>query len=76
MTAISPTPKPGGKAAAGDDGKGRERGERPLSVSRAMRRPDENEREQDRGDAVVEQALGFDEQAQAPGHARIPAAAR
>ena len=37
-----------------------------------MGRPDEDEGEQDRGDAVVEQALGLDEEAQAPGYARFP----
>ena len=43
-----------------------------MRVSRVMGRPDQNEREQHRGDAVVEQALGFDEQAQAAGHAQFP----
>ena len=33
--------------------------------------PDENEGEEDRGGAVVEQALGFDEEAEAAGHARF-----
>ena len=36
-----------------------------------MGRPDENEGEEDRGGAVVEQALGFDEEAEAAGDARF-----
>ena len=43
-----------------------------MRVSRVMSGPDQNERQQDRGDAVVEQALGLDEQAQPAGDARFP----
>ena len=66
-----PDAEPGGEAAAGDDGKRREDGERVLSARRVMGRPDENEGEEDRGGAVVEQALGLDEEAEAAGHARF-----
>ena len=62
----------GGKPAPGDDDQCRQGGEWALRVSRVMGRPDQNKREQHRGGAVVEQALGFDEKAQAAGHARFP----
>ena len=71
MTAISPTPNPGGETAASDDDKRREDRERILSARRAMRGPDENEGEEDRGGAVVEQALGLDEEAEAASHSRF-----
>jgi hypothetical protein len=67
-----PNAESGGKPAAGDYEKGHGGGKRALRVSRVVGRPDEDEREQDRGGAVVEQALGFDEEAQPAGHARFP----
>ena len=36
-----------------------------------MRRPDENEGEEDRGRAIVEQALGLDEEAEAASHSQF-----
>ena len=41
------------------------------AAHRTVGRPDENEREEDRGRAVVEQALGLDEEAEAAGHPRF-----
>ena len=45
-------------------------------AGRVVRRPDEDQREKDRGGAVVDQAFGFDEEPQSAGHAVIPAIAR
>ena len=66
-----PDAEPRGQAAAGDDGEGCEDGERVLSARRVMGRPDENEGEEDRGRAVVEQTLGLDEEAEAASHSRF-----
>ena len=76
MTAISPTPNPAARPPPATTTNVVKAESGPCAFRRVMGRPDENEREQDCGDAVIEQALGFDEQAQPAGHAPIPGAAR
>ena len=66
-----PDAEPGREPAASNSDKRCDDRERVLSAHRAMGRPDENEGEEDRGRAIVEQALGLDEEAEAAGHSRF-----
>ena len=71
MMAISPTPNPAASPPPATVTNVCDDRERVLSAHRTMGRPDENEGEEDRGRAVVEQALGLDEQAEAAGHSQF-----
>ena len=66
-----PNAEPCGEAAASDDAKRRDGGERVPLARRVMSCPDENEGEEDSGGAVVEKALGFDKEAQAASDVRF-----
>src|SRR5208282_724636 len=66
-----PDEKPDQKPASGDDDKGVRDREWAARMRRIVRGPGENQREKDRGGAVVDEALGLDQELEAPSHAGL-----